>query len=234
MSNIPTSVFISYAWGGESEKVADEIDQQISSLDLTFIRDKRDLGFKGLIKEFMQKIGQGKFVILVISDKYLKSPNCMFELLEVQKNGNLYDRILPVVLPDANIYKSIGIISYLKYWEVQIEGLNKALKELGSFADTQGIRDDIDLYTEIRAAIAQLATLFRNMNTLNIEELRNKEYSPLLNLLDEHKSPSEQSAKPVKPCSKYGKILYHIPEMMQLESWTRCIVRLAWDEILLE
>lgn len=63
----------------------------------------------------MQEIGSCQFVVLIISNKYLKSPNCIFELLEVQRNGYIYDRILPVILPDANIYKSIGIISYLKY-----------------------------------------------------------------------------------------------------------------------
>jgi len=173
-------------------------------------------------------------VVLIISDKYLKSPNCMFELLEVQRNGNIYDRILPVVLSDANIYKSIGIISYLKYWEAQIEELNHALKELESFADTQGIRDDIDLYTDIRGAIAALATLFRNMNTLNLDELRSKEYAPLLKMIDSNEKPTT-TPDPIHTTShKEGKILYHIPDMMQLETWTRCIVRLAWDEILLE
>ena len=35
----------------------------------------------------MQQIGQGKCVIAVISDSYLKSENCMFELVEIAKNG---------------------------------------------------------------------------------------------------------------------------------------------------
>lgn len=224
-------VFISYAWGGESESVANEIDQAVLSAGITLIRDKRDLGFKGLIKEFMEKIGQGNAVILVISDKYLKSPNCMFELLEVQKSGDFYERIFPLVLPDANIYKSTGIISYLKYWEDQIDDLDAAIKGLDSFADTQGIRDDIDLFTDIRGAIAKLATTFRNMNTLTIAEMRSKSFSPLMELLGK-KIAKEENSSPT-PKSKYGKVLYHIPEMMQLQEWTRCIVRLAWDELLL-
>lgn len=234
MPNTSKSIFISYAWGGESENVANEIDDKITALGLNFIRDKRDLGFKGLIKEFMEQIGSGQFVVLIISDKYLKSPNCMFELLEVQKKGNIYDRILPVVISDANIYKSIGIISYLKYWEDQIDELNQALKGLESYADTQGIRDDIDLYTDIRGAIAELASLLRNMNTLNLDELRSREYAPLLELLDVQDVTQSIVAPHKEPKNKQGKILYHIPDMMQLDTWTRCIVRLAWDEIILE
>ncbi len=218
-------VFISYAWGGESESVANEIDQAVTSAGINLVRDKRDLGFKGLIKEFMEQIGQGHAIILVISDKYLKSANCMFELLEVQKSGAFYERVFPLVLPDAAIYKSTGIISYLKYWEDQIEELNLAIKGLDSFADTQGIRDDIDLFTDIRGAIANLAATFRNMNTLTVEEMRTKSFAPLLELLGKKVG--------TKPKSKYGKVLYHIPEMMQIQEWTRCIVRLAWDELLL-
>ncbi|MEP0713569.1 toll/interleukin-1 receptor domain-containing protein [Algoriphagus sp.] len=225
------AVFISYAWGGESEIVANEIDQAISSAGITLIRDKRDLGFKGLIKEFMEQIGQGHAVILVISDNYLKSPNCMFELLEVQKSGDFYQRVFPLVLPDAAIYKSTGIISYLKYWEDQIDELNEAIKKLDSFADTQGIRDDIDLYTDIRGAIAKLAATFRNMNTLTVAEMRSQDFAPLLKVLG--KRVAENTSTIPKPKSNYGKILYHIPDLMQIQEWTRCIVRLAWDELLL-
>lgn len=224
-------VFISYAWGGESEAVANEVDQAVTAAGLNLIRDKRDLGFKGLIKEFMEKIGQGHAVILLISDRYLKSPNCMFELLEVQKSGDFYDRIFPLVLPDAAIYKSTGIISYLKYWEGQIDELNDAIKGLDSFADTQGIREEIDLYTDIRGAIAKLAATFRNMNTLTIAEMRSKSYVPLLDLLCKKESPEPNPS--TKHNSRYGKVLYHIPELMQVHEWTRCIVRLAWDELLL-
>jgi hypothetical protein len=231
MPNGQHTVFISYGWGGESETVANEIDQAVTSAGINLIRDKRDLGFKGLIKEFMEEIGQGNAVILVISDKYLKSPNCMFELLEVQKSGDFYERVFPLVLPNATIYKSTGIISYLKFWEDQIDELNEAIKGLDSFADTQGIRDDIDLFTDIRGAIAKLATTFRNMNTLTIAEMRSKSFAPLLELLGEKVNPKPASSS--KPNSKYGKVLYHIPELMQIQEWTRCIVRLAWDDLLL-
>jgi hypothetical protein len=54
---------------------------------------ERDLGYKGLIKDFMRQIGRGKCAIAVISDKYLKSENCMFELVEIAKNGDFYDWI---------------------------------------------------------------------------------------------------------------------------------------------
>jgi internalin A len=133
----PKEVFISYAWGGDSEEMANKIDQTFATTDITLIRDKRDLGFKGRIKAFMEQIGQGNAVIVVISDKYLKSENCMFELVEIAANGDFYDRIFPIVLPDAQIYKPVQRIRYIQHWEQEIAELDEAMKSVSS-ANLQG------------------------------------------------------------------------------------------------
>jgi Leucine-rich repeat (LRR) protein len=101
-------IFISYAWGGESEQFVNKLDETLQAKGITIIRDKRDLGYKGLIKAFMERIGRGKCAIAVISDKYLKSPNCMFELVQIAKNGEFYERIFPIVLKDASIYAGLA------------------------------------------------------------------------------------------------------------------------------
>ncbi|MBD2512157.1 toll/interleukin-1 receptor domain-containing protein [Nostoc muscorum FACHB-395] len=158
-------IFISYAWGGDSETYVNHLDKILQSKGIAIIRDKRDLGYKGLIKAFMEKIGRGKCVIAVISDKYLKSPNCMFELVQIAKNGNFYDRIFPIVLSDAQIYNPIQRIKYIKHWEDKIKELDEAMKGVSS-ANLQGFREEIDLYTEIRNTVAELTNLLKDMNTL--------------------------------------------------------------------
>lgn len=226
-------VFISYAWGGESEVVATEIEDALSSQGIRLVRDKAALGFKGLIREFMEKIGQGNLVVLIISDKYLKSKNCMFELLEVEKKGEFYTRVFPVVLPDANIYDSLGIINYLKYWDQKIKELNSSVKKLNNLADTRKIQEDINLYTDIRGAIDNLAGKLSNMNTLTLEIMRAKHFQPLTEALQIENTDLAQLTTSGLPGKKQGKVLYHIPGMMQVEKWTRCTIRLAWEEIIL-
>ena len=68
-----------------------------------------------MIRDFMQQIGRGHAVIVVISDKYLKSPNCMFELVEITRNKDFFDRVFPIVLADADIYNPVNRIRYIKY-----------------------------------------------------------------------------------------------------------------------
>ncbi len=226
-------VFISYAWGGESEVVANEIEATLSSQRIRLVRDKTDLGFKGLIREFMERIGQGNLVILIISDKYLKSKNCMFELLEVEKKGEFYNRVFPVVLPDADIYDALGIIKYLKYWDQKIKELNAQVKELDNLADTRKVQEDINLYTDIRGAIDSLAAKLSNMNTLTLELMRTSNYKTLTEALQIENTDQVGPATSGQPGKKLGKVLYHIPGMMQVEKWTRCTIRLAWEELIL-
>ncbi|MEM9450771.1 MAG: toll/interleukin-1 receptor domain-containing protein [Cyanobacteria bacterium P01_E01_bin.6] len=144
------------------------MDEEFQQRGVIIVRDKRDLGFKGRIKDFMQQIGAGKAAIAVISEKYLKSENCMFELVEIAQNGSFYDRIFPIVLSDAKIYKPIQRIRFIKHWEDQIAELNEAMQSVGQ-ANLQGFRDDIDLYQKIRDTIAELTNTLKDMNTLTLD-----------------------------------------------------------------
>ena len=131
----------------------------------------------------MERIGRGKCVIAVISEKYLKSPNCMFELVQVAKSGEFYDRIFPIVLADAQIYKPIERIKYIKHWEDEIKALDEAMRGVGA-ANLQGFREEIDQYTEIRNTIAELTNLLRDMNTLTPDIHQQSEFEELIKAIE--------------------------------------------------
>ncbi|MEH2177764.1 leucine-rich repeat domain-containing protein [Nostoc sp.] len=175
-------IFISYAWGGESEQFVNKLDQTLQAKGIKIICDKRDLGYKGLIKAFMERIGRGKCVIAVISDKYLKSPNCMFELVQIAKNGEFYNRIFPIVLADAQIYKPVARLKYIRHWEDEIKELDEEMKKVGA-ANLQGFREEIDQYTEIRNTIAELTNLLKDMNTLTPNIHSESDFESLLNAI---------------------------------------------------
>jgi Caspase domain/TIR domain len=161
-------VFISYAWGNKSEETANQIEQTLEKQGILLIRDKNHLGFKGRIKAFMERIGRGKCVVLIISEKYLKSENCMFELLQIAKNEQFYERIFPIVLDDARIYKPKDRIQYVQYWEHEIQELDQQIRSVSS-ANLEGFREDIDLYNEIRQYLPRLTNILKDMNTLTAQ-----------------------------------------------------------------
>ncbi|MFN6569508.1 COR domain-containing protein [Dendronalium sp. ChiSLP03b] len=176
-------VFISYTWRDEQSKpLVAKIEQAFQAKDIKIIRDINAIGYKERFKEFMQRLSRGTCVILVISDQYLKSENCMYELVEIAKDKEFYKRIFPIILADANIFKAIERIKYVKYWEEQIKELDKAIKEV-SADNLQGIREDIDQYREIRNTIAKLIDLLRDMNTQTEDIHSESEFERLVNAI---------------------------------------------------
>ena len=161
-------IFVSYAWGGESEKMVDDIETRFAIKGIKLTRDKRDLGFKGLVSEFMKNIGEGEAVVAVISDKYLKSPYCMFELLEIYRNPDFKNRIFPIVVGDANIYEPISRLQYFKYWKGKKTELEEAILEVGIDAITM-IGDDYKTYKKIFDNIGEIVTVLTDINALNPE-----------------------------------------------------------------
>ena len=126
----------------------------------------------------MERIGLGNCVIVVISDKYLRSPNCMFELVEIAEGKQFHDRVFPIVLSDANIYDPVRRLEYVKHWEMKRGELAQAMREVDP-ANLQGIREDMDLYDRIRDKISGLTSILKDMNTLTPDLHRNSDFSEI-------------------------------------------------------
>jgi len=168
--NVPKEVFISYAWGEEGEereRIVDQICEKFQERGVKITRDKEVLQFKEKIREFMERIGYGKCIVTVISDKYLKSKNCMFELVQIAKNGRFYDRVFPIVLPDANIYDPTECADYVLHWQNKCDELQDKLNQIKSSANLPRLHREINLYEEIRATIDGLVDILQDMNTLS-------------------------------------------------------------------
>lgn len=160
-------VFISYAWGGESEQIAGEVEAALTARGFKVVRDQTGgLNYKDCIREFMRQIGRGSFVVPIIGDKYLRSPNCMFELVEIARNEQFVQRIFPIVLSDARIYDPLERVGYIQFWEERIQKLNEAIISLSDIADT-GMDEELSFYKEVRKQIGGLAGQLKKMNTLS-------------------------------------------------------------------
>ncbi len=179
MFNSDQSVYVSYAWGSEAEEIVNQIDEALQRRGIKIVRDRRDLDYKGSISDFMERIGQGNCVIVVISDRYMRSTNCMFELLEIAEGKQYRDRVFPIVLGDANIFDPVKRIEYARYWEVKQAELANAMRALDP-ANLQGIREEMDQYDRIREKIYGLTDILKDMNTLTPEMHKSVDFGQLL------------------------------------------------------
>lgn len=97
--------------------MADFIETSLLNYGIKLTRDVRDIGLRQNIKEFMKSIRKADYVFLIISNEYLQSIACMYEILELIKDENYDKKIIPIVKDKANIFNVIGRGKYIEYWQ---------------------------------------------------------------------------------------------------------------------
>lgn len=139
-------IFLSYCQKDHS--IADIVDSTISkSVEgiAEISRDIRDIKYRESIKKFMESVGNHDYVIMIISDNYLKSRNCLYEMLEVMRDRNYGKKLLFIVLSDedaqyyddphtthigANVYNIEGQTEYISYWQQQSVNLKQQIEKI--------------------------------------------------------------------------------------------------------
>ena len=113
-----------YTWGDDSPedarrrgKVVERRRERLEGEGWNIIRDKNAMRSGDLISGFMKRIGRADRVIVVLSDKYLRSPYCMTELHTIYRRSNeekeeFLRRIIPLLLGDARIGKWDDRLTY--------------------------------------------------------------------------------------------------------------------------
>ena len=137
-----SEIFVSYAWGDDSSEdarkrtlVVDWLCKALGKDGWKIIRDKTDMRSGELISGFMKRIGLADHVIVVLSDKYLRSPYCVTELhyLYQRSLGEKEDflrRIIPLVLNDTRFGTWRDRLVYTKHWRAEFEEMEQHFKDL--------------------------------------------------------------------------------------------------------
>jgi hypothetical protein len=176
-------VFVSYAWRADTS-IVDQLTDALYDRGISVVRDKNELQYRESIRGFMRRIGSSKAVVLVLSEAYLRSPNCMFELVEINKSEELRERSFPIVLDASTIQDPVQILGHVKYWEDRITDLDRAMKDVEG-SNLEGVRETLDLYRQIRATIARLADVLGDMNHLTPGDHMNSGFSELADAIED-------------------------------------------------
>ena len=176
-------VFVSYAWTDESTVIVDKLQEAFQGRDVILVRDRNEMRYKDSIRDFMQRIGRGKCIVVVLSRKYLESKSCMFEMTEIADRGDIRNRVFPIVLDDAEIYDEVSRVRYIKFWEKKRDELDAEMKGVGS-ENLQGIREALDLFVKIRNTAAGIVETLGDMNALSLEQHQGAGFEVLLRELE--------------------------------------------------
>ena len=178
MSN--TSVYVSYNWEREGDDpVVAKLEYACKVRGIDLQRDIRKVGYGQSIKKFMDLLGAGDHIVVVLSDSYLKSPNCIYELRAIHRMGSFSERISPVVLKGTKIYDPLSRNSYRKYWYEQWEQLDADIRSRPLPGADSLIRDQ-NQYAEFHSGIDEWLTVLADMNTLSHDIHVDTDFAALL------------------------------------------------------
>jgi len=169
-------IFISYSW--TNKKIADKIYYDLTFVGFDVIKDDHTLKYTDRISDFMKKIRKSDYALLIICDNYLKSINCMTEVMQLDKDDNIWDKLLPIICKDAKIYEVMDRIHYVNYWQDKSFAIEAALKNLDPINATS-IYQELKSYKEITQNIDLFLQNIKDKLNVSPDELFGNFYRPI-------------------------------------------------------
>ncbi len=193
------------------------------SLNSIEISQYTEVRYKESFVSFMNSIQQHQFALCIVSDGYLKSSNCMYEVGEFIQRKDYKEKLLFVVLneKDGSFYKDAdnrfnltvadvyngfdSKIKYIKYWQAVYQKQKKELKNLKSFKARKQLKQDLNKTKRIyEKDISVFIDYLSEYNGKSFSELYENKFKELLNYI----LPNEYYDKIFRECDSFNSLLY--------------------------
>ena len=207
-------IFVSFAWGDDQtdagiqrQQAVDDLCDQLEEQGFLVRRDSQEIRYGGVISEYMQRLGRSDRVLVILSEKYLRSISCMTELHAIYQRSQgeqdeFLQRVIPVALEDARFSTPEERVIHARYWQDRSTELKQNIDLLGP-KDLQLLRDMRRWSQEISE---MLAFLNDTLAPRRLEEIRQADFQALRELL--HSSPDGAPAEdPLEQATLFVQIL---------------------------
>ncbi len=86
------------------------------------------------LSAFIRQLTRADYVVAVVSDKYLRSPYCMYEIYKFWQKWQgdadaLARSVVPIVLPEVRVGSFQQRAPYLKHWSDQAKSLEALVRD---------------------------------------------------------------------------------------------------------
>ncbi len=151
-------VSVSYSWeeerNGSNAGAVAAFCSYLQQIGVDVVRDTDRLRHGECISQFMVGLGASDFLCVFLSDAYLRSPNCMYELLVAWNRSKaepdkLRQRVKVWAMPgSASIASIANRLEYTKYWRSERDKVGASIEELA----TDGLGPaDLEEFRRIKA-----------------------------------------------------------------------------------
>jgi hypothetical protein len=198
MISAEKSVYISYSWGAEKKHpIVDELLAALDAKGIEVKRDRNEINPYDSIRAYMDDLAEGGAIILVLSEEYFKSPNCMYELREIYLNNRkeFRKRIFPVVLEGTKFHRAADRIPYIKFWVEETATLNAKLSSVSREDLSAVSHNELRDYADFRRMIDDLLALISDMCSPTQEEHLKTGFSALIERIFSQPEPDGGGGK---------------------------------------
>lgn len=182
MENRLEKVHISYKHDEAYENAIKAISAGLEKNNIPYSIDEYDILYRDSIDDYEREIGNSDRVIMFVIPKYFESLDCMFEMTQIFKSGNIKERIIPVVNMDGIPRNGDGLKNIKDYWQNEkVRKSGQIQKEPGASSyllmEIQRIDDIIKTLDELWFFICRNSTgsyekLIENDAAFLMEELK--------------------------------------------------------------
>ncbi|WP_252254343.1 RNA-binding domain-containing protein [Clostridium sp. ZBS12] len=197
----PSTLFISYS---ECDTpIVDIIEKSITDKLKDKIKIDRytKLKYKDSFKKFMDTIQDHNFVLAIVSDTYLKSQACMYEVGETLKDHHYKDKLLFVVLSEnerkyyvdntpekigADIYNGAqSRLEYVGFWKEKYDKLNELINKIGDHEATSSADKDLKILGQIyRNDMGEFLEFLSDENGKSFEKLFKNNFKDIIDWIN--------------------------------------------------
>ena len=177
--------YVSYAWGDDTdegqkrERAVDDFCAAAEQRKIRVLRDKQAMKLGEEIPRFMDRLTEAERVFVFLSDKYLKSRYCMYELIgiwrECRERGEEFTkRVRVFVFDSAGIGTDDGVDAYADYWAEEATRDEKRINERGLRRTAEARLDRFKRVQQYEERCPQVLEFIRNVRySRSIEEFIN-------------------------------------------------------------
>lgn len=172
-------VFISYSWKEPSNHIVqNDIEPALVKCGADYVLDKNDCNYHTNIPEFEQRIGKGETIIAVVSNPYLRSIQCMYEMALMFETGNVRDRVFPVCLDDFNRNDDKFYCEIVGYWRKKEAEAQEYCAMVGE-PENEPFKKEVEYISLIRKHLGKFWIFLKDTNTLTLTELGRNNFEKL-------------------------------------------------------
>lgn len=192
-------IFLSYCQ--KDAAVANLIEEKLSPFikrDFHISRDIREVSFRESFKKYMDSARDHEYIMMIISDSYLRSVNCMYEVTEAFKDKDFERKILFFVLseddrkhygedaPDviaADIYNPDGQTQYILHWQAEEEKIGNEIQQIREPVYARQLTERLTRIRRIETDLPEFFAYFSDAKGLPLETHLQTDFKELRDII---------------------------------------------------